>query len=131
METAARVTPPPRVVLGMPAYNRPDVLAKTLESLLSQTVQDFALVIRDDAPSAAVAAIVDEYRNDFRWLVYEANPSRLGMVDNWRLTFERARALFPHSEYFAWVSDHDLWHPRWIEEMGAKNRYVLDVWAGG
>ena len=20
---------------------------------------------------------------------------------------------------------------RWIEEMGAKNRYVLDVWAGG
>jgi cytochrome P450/NADPH-cytochrome P450 reductase len=20
---------------------------------------------------------------------------------------------------------------RWIEELGAKNRYVLDVWAGG
>jgi cytochrome P450/NADPH-cytochrome P450 reductase len=20
---------------------------------------------------------------------------------------------------------------RWIEDMGAKNRYVLDVWAGG
>jgi glycosyltransferase involved in cell wall biosynthesis len=117
METAAHVSAGPRVVLGMPAYNRPDVLAKTLESLLSQTVQDFALVICDDAPSDAVAAIVEAYRADFRWLVYEANPSRLGMVENWRLTFERARALWPGSEYFAWVSDHDLWHPRWLAEM--------------
>jgi len=113
------MTPGPRVVLGMPAYNRPDVLAKTLESLLSQTVQDFALVICDDAPSGAVAAIVEAYRGDFRWLVYEANPSRLGMVENWRRTFERGRALFPRSEYFAWVSDHDLWHPRWVEAMVA------------
>jgi glycosyltransferase involved in cell wall biosynthesis len=113
------MTAAPRVVLGMPAYNRPDVLAMTLESLLSQTVQDFALVICDDAPSDAVAAIVEAYRADFRWLVYEANASRLGMVDNWRLTFERGRTLFPDSEFFAWVSDHDLWHPRWIEEMVA------------
>lgn len=113
------MTPAPRVVLGMPAYNRPDVLAKTLESLLSQTVQEFALVICDDAPSDAVKAIVEAYRADFRWLVYEANAERLGMVENWRLTFERARALFPDSEFFAWVSDHDLWHPQWIEEMVA------------
>src|SRR6185503_17494261 len=119
MAAAARMTPAPRVVLGMPAYNRPDVLAKTLESLLSQTVQEFALVICDDAPSDAVKAIVEAYRADFRWLVYEANAERLGMVENWRLTFERARALFPDSEFFAWVSDHDLWHPQWIEEMVA------------
>ncbi len=48
----------PRVVLGMPAYNRPDTLPRTLESLLTQTCTDFALVIVEDDPAASTAAIV-------------------------------------------------------------------------
>ena len=39
---------PPRVIFGMPAYNRPDALPQTLESLLSQTFTEFAIVIVDD-----------------------------------------------------------------------------------
>src|SRR5262245_39672972 len=107
----------PRVVLGMPAYNRPDALPRTLESLLSQTFRDFALVITDDQPTPAVAEIVKAYAGDAPRITYEANARRLGMVGNWRAVFERARALYPRSEYFAWVSDHDLWHARWLEEL--------------
>jgi glycosyltransferase involved in cell wall biosynthesis len=117
MEAAARMTAAPRVLLGLPAYDRPDVLARTLESLASQTFRDFALVIVDDAPTAAVRAIVESYEREFPRLIYEANATRLGMVDNWRRVFERARQLHPASEYFAWVSDHDLWHRRWLEVM--------------
>ena len=51
----------PRTVLGMPAYNRPDALPRVLESLLSQTCQDFAVLIVDDAPSEDVRKIVDSY----------------------------------------------------------------------
>ena len=109
-------------MLGLPAYGRPDVLPKTLESLLGQTRRDFALVVVDDKPSPEVAAIVERYRPEFPWFIYEANTSRLGMVQNWRRAFERARAAYPGAAYFAWVSDHDLWHPRWLEEMVA----VLD-----
>ncbi len=43
----------------MPAYNRPDALPRVLESLLSQTCQDFALVIVDDAPSDRIRDIVE------------------------------------------------------------------------
>ena len=25
-----------------------------------------------------------------------------------------ARTLYPEAEYFAWASDHDVWHPRWL-----------------
>ena len=109
----------PRVVLGMPAYDRPDVLPRTLESLLSQTCQDFALLIIDDRPSPETAAIVERYTRRFPRLTYEPNAARAGMVENWRRVFERARQLYPRSEYFAWVSDHDLWHARWLEEMVA------------
>ena len=111
------MTPPVRTVFGMPAYGRSDSLARTLESLLGQTRRDFAIVIVDDRPTAEVRAIVDAYRNDGR-LVYEPNPTRLGMVGNWHYAFTRGRQLFPQSEYFAWVSDHDVWHPRWLEVLG-------------
>jgi glycosyltransferase involved in cell wall biosynthesis len=112
-----------RVVLGMPAYNRPDALPRTLESLLSQTYRDFALVIVDDCPSPETAAIVETYAQGDPRVTYEANSVRLGMVGNWRKVFERARERHPRSEYFAWVSDHDVWHARWLKEMVA----VLDA----
>jgi glycosyltransferase involved in cell wall biosynthesis len=111
------VTASPKVVLGMPAYARPDSLACALESLLSQTYRDFALVVIDDAPEEDVASIVQSYARDYPQVSYTANPRRVGMVDNWRRVFELARAKYPCSEYFAWVSDHDVWHARWLETL--------------
>ena len=107
----------PRVVLGLPAFARPDSLPRALESLLSQTYQDFALVVVDDAPDATVAPIVDRYARDDPRISYAANPARLGMVGNWRKVFEEGRARYPGCDYFAWVSDHDVWHARWLETL--------------
>jgi len=107
----------PRTVLGMPAYDRPGKLAQTLESLLMQTCADFAVVIVDDKPTPEVRAIVQAYASLDPRIHYEPNPARLGMVGNWRKAFERARELYPESDYFAWVSDHDVWHPRWLEVL--------------
>ena len=113
----------PRAVLGLPAFNRPDTLARTLESLYSQTRRDFALVVVDDARSDDTRAIVESFARDYPHIHYEANATRLGMVGNWRKVFERGRALYPEAPYFAWVSDHDLWHARWLDELIA----VLDA----
>ena len=107
----------------MPAYSRPDALARTLESLLSQTYGSYALIIADDAPTRESREIVEAYGASHPLVHYEANATRLGMVDNWRRVFTRARQRYPGSEYFAWVSDHDLWHARWLEKMVA----VLDT----
>jgi glycosyltransferase involved in cell wall biosynthesis len=110
----------PRVLFGMPAYNRPDALAQTLESLLSQTFTDFALVIADDRPTPEVKAIVDSYATVDSRITYEPNPVRLGMIGNWHRAFMRGCELHPTVEYFAWVSDHDMWHPRWLEVLVAE-----------
>ena len=106
-----------RAVFGMPAYQRPDALARVLESLLSQTLPALAIVIVDDKPAPEVRAIVDTYAALHPRIHYEANPTRLGMIGNWRKAFTRARELYPDSEFFAWVSDHDMWHPRWLEVL--------------
>ena len=111
------MTASPRVVLGLPAFARPDSLPRALESLLSQTYQDFALVVVDDAVEANVASIVESYAREYPQISYAFNPRRLGMVGNWRRVFEEARARYPKSEFFAWVSDHDVWHARWLETL--------------
>jgi glycosyltransferase involved in cell wall biosynthesis len=116
MAAPARMTGAPRTVFGMVAYGRADALARTLESLLAQTRRDFAIVVSDDRPLPEIRAIVERYAADGR-IVYEPNAARLGMVGNKRRVFARSRALFPDSEYFAWVSDHDIWHPRWLEVL--------------
>jgi glycosyltransferase involved in cell wall biosynthesis len=106
-----------RAVFGMPAYHRPEALARVLESLLSQTMPSFAIVIVDDKPTPEVRAIVDTYAALHPRITYEPNPVRLGMIGNWHKAFTRARELYPESEFFAWVSDHDMWHPRWLEVL--------------
>jgi hypothetical protein len=35
------------------------------------------------------------------------------LVNNWKACFQYAGQV----DYFAWVSDHDVWHPRWLEAM--------------
>ena len=117
MEADPRVSEGVRAVFGMPAYNRPDALARVLESLLSQTLPAFAIVIVDDKPTPEVRAIVETYAALHPHITYEANPVRLGMIGNWHKAFTRARELYPASEFFAWVSDHDVWHPRWLEVL--------------
>jgi glycosyltransferase involved in cell wall biosynthesis len=116
----------PRIVLGMPAYKRPDTMARTLESLFSQTCRDFALVIVDDGPSPETQAIVESYAREYP-IHYESNDRRLGMIGNWRRVFERSRELHPQAAYFAWVSDHDLWHARWLEALVAALDGAPDV----
>ena len=62
-------------------------------------------------------------RGETRRISYVRNEERLGMVLNWRKAFELARERHPDMEYFAWASDHDVWHPRWLSQLVA----VLDA----
>jgi glycosyltransferase involved in cell wall biosynthesis len=111
--------PSPRIVIGVPLYNHSHQLAESLESLLAQSRRDVAFVLVDDSPSDESTGIVKEYQAVDSRIVYHKNERRLGMVGNWRRAFELAEERFPAMEYFAWGSDHDVWHPRWLEEMAA------------
>ena len=39
------------------------------------------------------------------------------MIGNWRRCFELTRGRYPEARYFAWASDHDLWHPRLLAAL--------------
>ena len=107
----------PRVIIGSLLFNHAGHFREAIESILCQTFTDFALVLVDDGSSDATAEIAREYMKQDRRVSYSRNAQRLGLVDNSRRAFELARQRHPEAEYFAWTSDHDLWHPRWLQKL--------------
>jgi hypothetical protein len=110
----------PRVVLGMTLYNNARHLPHALESLLAQTHEDFRLILLDDASVDDTEAVARRYVERDARLRYVRHAERQAMIATWREVAEMAAREWPSAEYFAWVSDHDWWHPRWLEQMLAE-----------
>ena len=110
----------PRVVIGAPTYNHAGEAREAFESLLGQTFRDFALVVVDDGSDDGTDEIARRLAAQDSRLTVHRNERRLGMIGNWRRAFEMAVAAHPGAEYFAWASDHDLWHPRWLSVLVAE-----------
>lgn len=108
---------PPRVVIGVPLYNGADHLAEALDSLLLQSYRCFGLVLVDDCSSDNTPEIASRYAEHDHRITFERRDRRLGMTESWGQVFLRARALYPDLDYFAWASDHDVWHPRWLRTL--------------
>jgi glycosyltransferase involved in cell wall biosynthesis len=107
----------PRVVIGVPIHNPGEPFVEALESLLAQTYRDYAVVVVDDSTTNERGLVVERYAAGRSDIVYEHHPQRLGMAGNWRRAFALANERFEGFEYFAWGSDHDVWHPRWLEVL--------------
>jgi glycosyltransferase involved in cell wall biosynthesis len=106
-----------RAVLGLPLYDAPATLEEAIESVLTQTRRDYALLLVDEGVSPRVAEIATHYQALDERVSYHRNDTRLGLTRNWKRAFDLALAEHPETEYFAWVSDHDVWNPRWLEAM--------------
>lgn len=113
----------PRAVFGLPLYNGERHLAEALDSLLAQTVADLAVVAVDDGSTDGGLQIARRYAEADPRVHLHAGERHGGLVANWRRALDLARSSFPGAEYFAWASDHDVWHPRWLETLVA----ILDA----
>jgi hypothetical protein len=110
----------PRTVLGMTLYNNPRHLREATDSILTQTHRDFALLMLDDGSSDQVEEMARAYERQDSRVRYVRHQQRQGMVPTWKDVVEMARRAHPGAEYFAWVSDHDRWDPRWLARMIAE-----------
>jgi glycosyltransferase involved in cell wall biosynthesis len=108
------------VVLGMTLYNNARHLPEAIESLLAQTHCDFTLILLDDASADETESVARAYAAKDSRVRYFRHDSRQAMIATWRDVVEIARRECPDAEYFAWVSDHDRWHSRWLERLLAE-----------
>lgn len=101
----------PRVSLGLPVYNGADYVGAALDSLLSQTFQDFEIVISDNASTDDTERVCREYEKSDSRIRYFRNDRNMGVAYNFRRVFELSRA-----PYFKWVVHDDVCEPTYLEK---------------
>jgi glycosyltransferase involved in cell wall biosynthesis len=118
---------PPRVSVVIPVFNRPTAVCRAIRSVLTQTFQDFEIVVVDDGSTddtpAAIAAFADPRIRLIR------HDRRCGGSAA-RNTGIRASA----AEYVAFLDSDDEWSSRTLERQlevfGRSNRPLGLVYTG-
>ena len=103
------------VGIGMTLRNRAAYLTEAVESLLAQSYGEFKLVLVDDGSTDETENLARAFEQRDPRVKYVRCAERRGMVAAWRAAFEQASA--GGAGYFAWASDHDRWHPRWLQTL--------------
>lgn len=96
------------VSIILPTYNRAVLLRMAINSVLSQSYQNFELIIIDDASSDQTEALVKSFRD--KRIKYLRNKKRLGA--NWSRNIGIKKAL---GKYIAFQDSDDQWLP---EKLG-------------
>jgi glycosyltransferase involved in cell wall biosynthesis len=99
------VTRTPLVSVGLPVYRGEQYLPAALDALLAQDLEDFEVIVCDNASPDGTGEIARDYAARDRRVRYHRNERNLGLARNFNRTFELATG-----KYFKWAA-HDDWHP--------------------
>ncbi|GGM59866.1 glycosyl transferase [Longimycelium tulufanense] len=103
---------PPPVTVGLPVYNGEHYLSSSLASLLSQTYEDFELLISDNCSDDATEEICRTAARSDPRIRYERQDRNVGVIENHNWLVRNAR-----SPFFTWASSDDAYAPERIERM--------------
>lgn len=99
------------VSVGVPTYNRPDLLRRALEIITNQTYSNLEIIVSDNASTdLRVKEIVDEFASHDPRITYYRQENNVGVLANADFVLRKSQG-----EYFAWFSDDDWRSPEFIE----------------
>lgn len=102
----------PVVSFVLPAY-KGEFLQEAIQSLLSQTYENFELIVVNDCSPDDLDSIVESFR-DSRISYYKnsQNHGAVDLINHWNVCIEKTRG-----EYVVIASDDDIYHPEYLSEM--------------
>ena len=104
----------PRVSIGLPVRNGERYICQAMDALRSQTLEDFELIISDNASSDATRAICQDYAARDARVRYHRNATNVGPAENYNRCFRLARA-----PYFKWAAHDDICLPTYLQQCVA------------
>ena len=89
----------------MPVYNGAIYIQRSIDSILSQDLQDFELIVSDNASTDATESICRAAAESDERIRYYRNERNLGAAANYNRVFQFARG-----NYFKWAAHDDECH---------------------
>lgn len=105
----------PEISVIVPVYNTERYIHRCLDSILTQTFENFELILVDDGSTDASGGICDEYAlRDSRVQVFHQENSGQAAARNYALDWIFANS---ESKYISFVDSDDWVHPQYLEIM--------------
>ena len=99
----------PQVTVILPTWNRAKWLKKSVESVLSQTFQDFELIVVDDASADSTDEVLESYSGKIRTIFL---PENLGVS-----AARNTAIMQSDSKWIAFLDSDDFWHTEKLEKQ--------------
>jgi glycosyltransferase involved in cell wall biosynthesis len=91
------------VSIGIPTYNRPELLKRAVMSAVEQDYESVEVLISDNAsPDPKVKSFLDDLEDQYSNVRTFYQEKNLGPVDNFLFLLKKAKG-----EYFMWLADDD------------------------
>jgi glycosyltransferase involved in cell wall biosynthesis len=101
----------PLVSVGIPTFNRPEGLRRTLRLICGQTYPYLQILVSDNAsPGDETEQVVRDFSKADGRVKYFRQPSNIGPLANFRFVLAKATG-----DYFMWAADDDEWDAGFIE----------------
>lgn len=110
------------ISIAMTTYNGEKYLKEQLDSILSQSYDDFELIICDDCSKDDTRKILSEYKNKDNRIKIEFNEKNLGFIKN----FDKAIRLCS-GDFIAMSDQDDVWTENHLEILlnNIGNHYLI------
>ena len=100
----------PLVSIGMPVHNAEKYLPEALESIKSQTYENFEVIISDNGSTDRTPEICGKVVSSDSRFIYFRNETNIGVARNFNRVYELSSG-----EYFKWWAYDDLCAPTYLE----------------
>ncbi|MGE3683337.1 MAG: glycosyltransferase family 2 protein [Bdellovibrionales bacterium] len=117
MKTMAQESTP-LITVGIPTFNRPEGLARTLARIIGQTYTHLEILVSDNHSddARAVEEVLARYHHDKR-LRFFRQERNLGSIGNFEFLVRQARG-----DFFLWAADDDELESTYVEALLAAFR---------
>ena len=99
-----------KVSILLPVFQGEKFIAQAIESLLSQSFEDYLIIISDDASTDRTSEICRRYSKKNKKIIYKKNKTNVGGQANFLNLLHDVK-----TEYVVWASQDDYWHERFLE----------------
>ncbi len=101
----------PKTSVVIPTYNRAKLLPHSIESVLSQTFQDFELIIVDDGSIDKTEKVVKKFQKKDKRIFYYFQENK-GPATTRNVGIKKAKG-----EYIAFLDSDDMWLSKKLEKQ--------------
>ena len=103
----------PLVTIGIPTFNRPQLLERTLKSVAAQDYDNLEVIVADNASETQdAAALTKQILSEVASVDFVRHQRNIGSLRNFFFLLERARG-----KYFMWLADDDEISPNYVSTL--------------